>query len=402
MSTRHIAVAGAGMAAARFARQLLARTPPGTVRLTLYGAETHTPYNRTRLTEVLTGRQRAEDLGLSYGDAGVRTGTVVTSVDPATATLRTADGGTAAYDVLVLATGAAPVRPPLRGTRPAEGVHTLRTLADCRCLAADVARAERAVVLGGGVLGVSLAHALATGGTATQLVQAAPWLMERHLDADSARVLRHHLAGLGVTSHLGVRPTALHGTGRVTAVELADGRRLETDLVVLACGVRPRTGLARAAGLRVRQGIVVDDRLATSAPGVYAIGDCAEHRGVVHGLAGPAWAQADALAARLGGEEPSPGSTGAPGVIRLSTGELELAAFGDPAADPAAPHDVLHLAATTRSTCTRLVLDGDRLLGAVLLGDAIAAAADLIHLWRRQEPLPADPLTLLPTQGAHP
>ncbi|MEV5510361.1 NAD(P)/FAD-dependent oxidoreductase [Streptomyces orinoci] len=399
MSTRRVAVVGAGMAAARFAQQLLARTPAGAMRVTLYGAEAQAPYNRTLLTGVLTGDHDAEAIGLPYGDAQLRTGTEVIALDPGAGTLRLADGSTERYDTLVLATGAAPVRPPLDGTPPAAGVHTLRTLADCRRLAEDAARATRAVVIGGGVLGVSLAQALAAKGTHTQLVHGADWLMERHLDPDSARVLHHHLRGLGVLTRLGARPAALHGTGRVTAVQLADGQRLETDLVVLACGVRPRTGLARAAGLAVRHGIVVDDRLATSAPNVHAIGDCAEHRGTVHGLAMPAWEQADALAARLSGTGPPAGCTGAPGVLRLTTADLHLAAFGDPAADPAADHDVLHFADPTRGTCKRLVLGADRLRGGVLLGD-VTAAADLIHLWRRQEPLSADPLHLLMPQGA--
>ncbi|MEV4440150.1 FAD-dependent oxidoreductase [Streptomyces sp. NPDC049577] len=416
MSARRIAVAGAGMAAARFGQQLLARTAPGAVEVTLYGDEPHAPYNRTLLTDALTGRYDTAGLTLPYGPgAGLRTGTEVTAVDAAARVLRLADGSTARYDTLVLATGAAPVLPRLRGVHgpggglaARDGVHVLRTLADCRRLAGDARRAGRAVVIGGGVLGVGTARALAALGPAVELVHRSAWLMNRQLDAASAGVLRSRLAGLGVTCHLGVPPRTLApGTGQDLAVELADGRRLETDLVVLACGTRPRTALARAAGLRVRRGIVVDDRLAASAPGIHAIGDCAEHRGLVHGRAGAAWEQADALAARLSGADPGARYTGTRAPTRLTAGALHLAAFGDPDADRTADpargpaHDVLHIADTTRGTCRRLVARGDRLVGAVLLGD-LATVGDLGRAWQHDEPLPADLLSLIVPEGARP
>ncbi|GHF28799.1 nitrite reductase [Streptomyces mashuensis] len=397
-----IAVAGAGMAAARLAQQLRDRTPPDAAEVTLYGAEPHPPYNRALLTAAVIGRHDPETLGLPYGDGTVlRTGTRVAAVDPAARVLRLSDGTTAPYDTLVLATGAAPVLPyELRGPRPAR-VHLLRTLADARALARDARDSARAVVVGGGVLGVSTAHALAGLGTRTDLVHAGPHLMHRHLDAGSAADLHRLLAGLGITARTGTRPTGLHGSPAVTAVTLADGDKLEADLVVLACGVRPRTGLARAAGLRVARGVVVDDRLTTSDPHVHAVGDCAEHRGTLHGLAGPAWDQADVLAARLAdhvtGVPPRARHTGSRPVLRLAADGLHLAAFGDPAAP--AGHDVLRLADARRGTSTRLVLHGDRLTGGVLLGDT-GTAGDLLTLWRRADPLPGDPARLLVPEGA--
>ncbi|MFI1970627.1 nitrite reductase [Streptomyces cinnamoneus] len=403
MTVHHVAVVGAGMAAARFAQQFSARTG-GAARLTLYGAEPHAPYNRTLLADVLTGRYDEHAVGLPYGpDAEVRTGTRVTAVDPATRTLTLDDGSAARYDTLVLATGAAPVPPDLPGPHGAlpEGVHVLRTLADCRGLADDARRVTRAVVVGGGVLGVSAARALAALGLRTAIVHRAPHLMERHLDPAPAGALRRHLEALGIAVHTGATARALHGTGRVTAVELPGGRHLRAGLVVFACGVRPRTGLARAAGLTVRRGVVVDDHLATSAPGVHAVGDCAEHRGIVHGLADPAWQQADVLAARLSGADPRARYTGTRPHTRLTAGSLQLAAFGDPGTAAAGPRDVLSLADATRGTYKQLVLDGDRLASAVLLGD-LTTAGDLIRAWRHDEPLPADPSRLLVPEGAHP
>ncbi|MEU3351783.1 FAD-dependent oxidoreductase [Streptomyces sp. NPDC037389] len=430
--TRRVAVVGAGMAAARFAQQLLARTAPGAVEVTLYGAEPDAPYNRTLLADVLTGRHDPDGIGLPLAEgATVRTGTRVTAVAPATRSLTLADGTTGHYDTLVLATGAAPVLPPLRGLRdggsgdgdgllgrdgpfdghgldgdePASddgllgGVHVLRTLADCRALAAAARRSAHAVVLGGGVLGVSAARALAALGTATTIVHRAARVMERHLDDRSAHLLHGQLTALGITTHLAAHPVALHGAGHVHAVELADGTKLETDLVLLACGTRPRTALARAAGLRVRHGVVVDDRLAASAPGVHAIGDCAEHRGVVHGLTGPAWDQADALAAHLAGADPGARRTGTRPLTRLSAGPLQITAFGDMAAEHAPGHDVLRYSDTSRGTSATLVLRGDRLVAGVLLGD-LTATGDIALAWHRDEPLPADPSYLLIPEGA--
>ncbi|GAA1336702.1 FAD-dependent oxidoreductase [Streptomyces sanglieri] len=404
--SRRIAVAGAGMAAARFAQQY--RAHGGDAEVVLYGAEPRGPYNRVLLADVLTGRHDPEGTALPHG-AGttVRTGCEVVGLDLVERRLRLSGGESARYDELVLATGANPVLPPLRGLHGPdgrggggrrglkEGVHAFRTLADCARLAEDAAGAERAVVIGGGVLGVSAARALVALGLPVEIVHQAPYLIERHLDERAGIALRGHLAALGVATYPGNRARALCGGARVTGVELASGHRLDADLVVLACGVRPRTGLAGAAGIAVRSGVVVDDRLAASAPGVYAIGDCAEHRGTVHGLAGPAWDQADLLAARLAGTGEGLRYTGSRPMTRLSAGPLEYAAFGEVGEDLPGT-DVLRLVDPTRGSYKKLVLLGDRLVGGILLGD-LAAAGDLARAYERDDPLPENPLDLLTT-----
>ncbi|MEX2980510.1 NAD(P)/FAD-dependent oxidoreductase [Streptomyces sp. C36] len=415
MTPRRIAVAGAGMAAARFAHQALSLAGPGELEITLYGREPHAPYNRALLTGVLAGRYGPAAPGLPTGGAVVRAGTEVTALDPAARTLRTATGETARYDALVLATGAAPLPPPAPAApvadrretngRPAErhtprrGVHVLRSLADAARLTEDVPLARRATVVGGGALGVDAARVLAERGLPVRLVHRAPHLMNRHLDAGAAAVVRRGLEAAGVTVTTGHEVTALLGGRRVTGLAFADGGRHATDLVVFAQGVRPRTRLARAAGLTVRDGVVVDDTLATSAPGVYAIGDCAEHRGVVHGRAEAAWAQADVLAARLSGARPDARHAGSPRYLRLSAGGLQIAAIGDCTGDDGPHTDSVHLADATRGTYKKLLLRGDRLVGAVLVGD-LTGVADLTAVHERGEPLPRDPLHLLTTEGA--
>ncbi|MFF0554696.1 FAD-dependent oxidoreductase [Streptomyces sp. NPDC004266] len=290
MSTR-IVVVGGGTAGARLAQRL---------PVTLLGEEPHAPYNRVLLADVLAGRYAPEVIALPGTREPVRLGVRAVRIDRAARTVECADGSLVAYDRLVLATGSNPVLPPLRGLRGAAlpaGVHPFRTLDDCLELRALVRPGARAVVIGGGLLGVSAARALAERGADVVLTQQGERLMERQLDEHASALLREHVEALGVEVHTECRVSGLRQRGgAVTAVELADGFVLDAQVVVLACGVRPRVALAREAGLEVATGIVVDDELRTSDPYVHAIGDCAEHAGRVYGLAGPALDQADALA----------------------------------------------------------------------------------------------------------
>ncbi|MEU1144314.1 NAD(P)/FAD-dependent oxidoreductase [Streptomyces sp. NPDC005863] len=302
-------VIGAGLAGARLAQRL----GDGTV---LIGEEAHSPYNRVLLAEVLAGRYGPEVIALPSPRSPVLR-TRVVRVDRTERRVLCADGTVVPYTTLVLATGSNPVLPPLRGLfAPGArelpgGVHAFRTMDDCLALSAAVAEGVRVVVIGGGLLGVSAARALACRGAQVVLVQQAERLMERQLDPTSSELVHRHLTGLGVEVHTECRVRGVRVTdGAVRGVVLADGYLLETELTVVACGVRPRTGLARAAGLDVRRGVVVDDLLRTSDPHIRAIGDCAEHDGRVYGLATPAVEQADALAEALIRDAAEGGSSG--------------------------------------------------------------------------------------------
>ncbi|HEY5835990.1 NAD(P)/FAD-dependent oxidoreductase [Streptomyces sp.] len=333
-----IVVIGGGMAGARLAQQL---APYEAARLTLVTEEPHPAYNRVLLAEVLAGRYGPETIALPA--AGTPHPARAVRVDRPEQVVICDDGSVIRYDRLVLATGSNPVLPPLRGLfeegaddLPA-GVHAFRTMDDCLALSEAVRDGARVVVVGGGLLGVSAAQALAVRGAQVVVAQQGEHLMERHLDEPAAALLRTHLEAQGVEVHTECRVRGLRTrphpgpAGRaVQSVELADGYCLDADLVVLACGVRPRTGLARAAGLDVARGIVVDDELRTSDPAVFAIGDCAQHAGTVYGLAGAARDQADVLARVLAYEpasEPAPGEPKA----RPASG-LPAGAAGVPAA----------------------------------------------------------------------
>ncbi|MBT2377539.1 nitrite reductase [Streptomyces sp. CB00316] len=407
-SAEPVVVIGAGMAGARLAARV-----PG---VTVVGEERHAPYNRVLLADVLSGRYSPDVIALPATE--VRRGVRAVRIDRADRLVHCDDGSVLHYGRLVLATGSNPVLPPLRGigTTLPDGVHPFRTLDDALALRAAVRPGVRAVVIGGGLLGVSAARALAECGAQVVLAQQGEHLMERQLDPEAAALLRLHLEALGVEVHTecrvrGLRCTTSATDGAVRAVELADGYELAADLTVLACGVRPRTGLARAAGLDVRKGIVVDDELRTSDPYIHALGDCAEHRSTLYGLAGPALEQADVLADVLAGRparyegtraltrltlrSPSAGSFDSPEPREA----LDLAAFGE--ARPLPGDDVIRLADATRGAYRTVVVREGRLAGGVLLGD-LGAVSSLARTWQDDEPLPpAMSLLHLLTDGGH-
>ncbi|GGT76025.1 nitrite reductase [Streptomyces phaeofaciens] len=380
-------VLGAGLAGVRLARRLGELGLPAL----LVGEEEHRPYNRVLLAEVLAGRYAPEVIALPAPDGLVRAR--ATGIHRDRRTVALADGAEIAYDTLVLATGSNPVLPPLRGLFTPdhvlpEGVHAFRTMDDCLGLSKAVRPGVRAVVIGGGLLGVSAARALALRGAQVVLAQQGERLMERQLDPAASRLVRRHLVDLGVEIHTECRVRDVRCVGgAVRSVEMADGYALDADLVVLACGVSPRAGLAKAAGLAVHKGVLVDDELRTSDPHIRAIGDCAQHDGTVYGLAAPALEQADALAESLAGNAGAR-YTGTRSLTRLTLAghsPFDLAAFGE--TEPRPGDDVVQLADATRGTYRKVVVRDDRLVGGVLVGE-LGTVGALARAWEGAEPLP--------------
>jgi len=395
-SNTRVVVIGAGLAGVRLARRLGELGVPAL----LVGEEEHRPYNRVLLAEVLAGRYAPEVIALPT-PAGL-TRAQVSGIDRTERRVTCADGSVIAYDTLVLATGSNAVLPPLRGlfttdgAELPEGVHAFRTMDDCLGLSKAVRPGMRAVVIGGGLLGVSAARALAQRGAQVVLAQQSERLMERQLDPGASRLVLRHLNELGVEVHTECRVRDVRCVGgAVRSVEMADGYALDADLVVLACGVHPRVGLAQIAGLDVRKGIVVDDELRTSDPHIRAIGDCAQHADTVYGLATPALEQADVLAELLASEAGHSANaaaryTGTRALTRLTlAGQdfLDLAAFGEPTPRPG--DDVIQLADATRGTYRKVVVRDDRLVGGVLVGE-LGTVGALARAWEGAEPLPSD------------
>jgi assimilatory nitrate reductase electron transfer subunit len=266
---------------------------------------------------------------------------------------------------------------------------------DCLGLSKAVRPGVRAVVIGGGLLGVSAARALALRGAQVVLAQQSERLMERQLDPAASKLVRRHLTDLGVEVHTECRVRDVRCVGgAVRSVEMHDGYALDADLVVLACGVHPRVGLAQTAGLEVRKGILVDDELRTSDPHIRAIGDCVQHDGTVYGLATPALEQAEVLAESLSGRSTAR-YTGTRSLTRLTLageGFFDLAAFGE--TEPRPGDDVVQLTDATRGTYRKVVVRDDRLVGGVLVGE-LGTVGALARAWEGAEPLPADGAPLL-------
>ncbi|MFE7170797.1 NAD(P)/FAD-dependent oxidoreductase [Streptomyces sp. NPDC057616] len=388
-SNTRVVVIGAGLAGVRLARRLGELGTP----VTLVGEEEHRPYNRVLLAEVLAGRYSPDVIALP-APAELLRGRV-TGIDREVRAVHLADGSKIAYDTLVLATGSNPVLPPLRGLFTPdrvlpEGVHAFRTMDDCLGLSKAVRAGVRAVVIGGGLLGVSAARALARRGAQVVLAQQGERVMERQLDPNASKLVARHLKDLGVEVHTECRVRDVRCVaGAVRSVEMHDGYALDADLVVLACGVHPRVGLAQIAGLEVRKGIVVDDELRTSDPHIRAVGDCVQHDGTVYGLATPALEQAEILAESLAGRTDAR-YTGTRSLTRLTLageGFFDLAAFGE--TEPRPGDDVVQLTDATRGTYRKVVVRDDRLVGGVLVGE-LGTVGALARAWEGAEPLPDD------------
>ncbi|WBB74484.1 FAD-dependent oxidoreductase [Micromonospora sp. WMMD1128] len=401
--TGRTVVVGYGMAGARLVAELHARG--GDRRITVLGAEPHRAYNRIMLSTLLAGKIDEPDVELveAVGPAvDVRTGTPVTAIDRDAREVRTADGGRHGYDHLVLATGSRAVVPPLPGLDPLPArVIPFRTLADCRRILAAARGARRALVLGGGLLGLEAARGLAARGLDVTVVHPVGHLMDRQLDPAAGTVLAGTLAGLGVRVRLGVTATGVTTDGDGVWLHLDAGAPLAADLLVLCCGVRPDTALARAAGLTVDRGVVVDDRMRTSDRRISAIGDCAQHGGALTGLVAPAWAQARVVADVLTGAGPLVHYRPRPVVTRLKAAGIDLAAMGDMAGAPAGNGpagdgavEELTFADPARGTYARLRIRDERLTGAILLGDN-PAVGTVVQLFDRGAPVPADRRSLL-------
>lgn len=397
--SRHVVVVGNGMAGARLVDELVRRDPA--LRVTVFGEEEQPAYNRILLSDVLAGKRTHDEIVLRGAAGPVRhLGVRVVAVDRGARTVHGSDGTALAYDDLVLATGSTAIVPPVHGIAGPTGtllpgVHVFRTVEDCAVIAREARRATRAVVVGGGLLGLEAARGLLEHGLSVDVVHGPDRLMDLQLDATGGLVLRRAVEALGVGVHLGSFASAVLGSRRVTGVGLADGRQVDGDLVVLACGVRPQVSLARELGLAVDRGIVVDDELRTSDPHVYALGECAQHDGQVYGLVAPAWEQAAVLADVLTGR---PGRyTGSRTLARLKAMGLEVASMGETAPDLADCGDgleVLQWADPVRHVYKKLVVRDGVVTGAVLLGDLSTAGA-VTQAFDRATPLPVDRLHLL-------
>ncbi len=402
---RRLVVIGNGMAGARFLEELVGRGGREWFEVVVFGDEPYGNYNRILLSGVLAGSHDPRDIFINplgwYEENGIvlHAGVRATGIDRETKVVRAAGGLVEPYDALVIATGSSAFVPDIEGFRgedgrPRSGAFVFRSLEDCDAMVRYAARAGRAAVVGGGLLGLEAARGLIDRGLEVDLVHHKAHLMGRQIDAAASEVLRRSMEHLGARVHLGRTTTRVLGDDRVAGLGFDDGTELPCDMVVVAAGIRPNVGLAADAGLHVDRGIIVHDDLSThNDPDVYALGECIQHRGVTYGLVAPLWEQARVLAERLSGRDPHAVYHGSLVSTKLKVAGVELATMGEPR--PAGADDeVVAYSEPSRGVYKKLVVRHGRLVGGIVLGDG-AITPRLLRLFDRQEALPENRAELL-------
>jgi len=381
-----LVIVGNGMAAARLADELT-KIALGRYAIAVIGDEPRLAYNRVLLSSVLAGETASHEIELKpaqwWRERGVtlKYGRRATEIDIGRRELKIENGESIAFSKLVLATGSTPLRLNVPGAELG-GVHTFRDSRDVDLLLTLAAQKKRVVVVGGGLLGLEAAYGLAKAGASATLIHLMDRLMERQLDGPAAELLKSLVERKGIRILLNANTARLHGKVGVEAIELADGRRIETDAVIFAAGIRPNTALAIEAGIAVNRGVVVDDQLRTGAADIFALGECAEHRGICYGLVEPAYEQARVLAQHLSGRTAAyPGSVVA---TNLKVSGVSVFSAGDFVG--AEGSEAIVLTDSRRGSYKKLVITAGRLTGAVLVGD-VGDALWYLELIRNRHPI---------------
>ncbi|SFP01198.1 assimilatory nitrate reductase (NADH) beta subunit [Bradyrhizobium sp. Ghvi] len=368
-----LVIVGNGMAAARLVDEL-AKTALGRYAVAVIGDEPRLAYNRVLLSSVLAGETGSHEIELRPADwwrhrgVTVRYGYRVTEIDTGRRELKIEGEESVEYSKLVLATGSTPLRLNVPGA-DLSGVHTFRDSRDVDLLLTLAAARKRVVVVGGGLLGLEAAYGLAKAGAPVTLLHLMDRLMERQLDLPAAELLKTLVERKGIRILLNASTARIHGEGHVEAVELADGSCIEADAVIFAAGIKPNVALAKDAGIAVNRGIVVNDVMQTALPDIFALGECAEHRGTCYGLVEPAYEQARVLARHLAGR--SAAYQGSIVSTNLKVSGVSVFSAGDFTGGDGS--ESLVLTDRRRGTYKKLVIADGRLTGAVLIGDTVDA-----------------------------
>ncbi len=363
-------IVGAGIAGVSAAEAIHTSDPDAAI--TLVSNEDSLPYFRMNLTRYLAGEVEAESLDLHIpawypeNHVDLRLNSTAADIFPEEKTLLLSDGSRLGYDVLILAAGAHPFVPPIPGAELA-GVQTVRTIHDADCILDVCRRHARVVCIGGGLLGLEVAGAIARHAAEVTVVESLAWLLPRQLDQRASQILQQKIETMGIAVLADAKTQALLGTEHVTGVQLSGGEVLPTDMVVISAGVVPNLDLARKAGLQVNRGVVVDDGMRTSDPAILAAGDIAEHNGRVYGLWVPAKNQGKTAGLTAAGK-PASFAGDAPSA-RLKVLGIDLFSIGQFSPEGGD----LHLAEEKDGSYTSFVLRGGMMVGAILLGDASLA-----------------------------
>jgi nitrite reductase (NADH) large subunit len=370
-----LVMVGNGMAGVRALEELL-KIAPDLYDITVFGAEPHPNYNRILLSPVLAGEQTLDEIVLNdwawYTEHGItlHAGKTVTEVDRVKRIVRTSDGTEARYDRLIMATGSNPFLLPIPG-KDLKGVLAYRDIADTQAMIDAATQYQHAVVIGGGLLGLEAANGLMKRGMTVSVVHVAPWLMERQLDDVAGKLLQQSLEQRGMKFLIGAQTQDLVGgeDGRVKAIRFKDGTELPADLVVMAVGIRPNTALAETMNLHVNKGIVVSDTLQTvTDPRIYAVGECAAHRGIAYGLVAPLFEQGKVLATHLA-EFGIGRYSGSLTSTKLKVTGIDLFSAGNFMGG--ANTEEIVMSDPSGGVYKKLVIQDDKLVGACLYGDTV-------------------------------
>jgi nitrite reductase (NADH) large subunit len=394
-----VAVIGNGMVGLRFCEKLVEFDTAGEYRIVTFCEEPRAAYDRVGLTTFFAHRD-AEKLMLArrewYHEKGIELhlGDRACAIDRKRQCVRSEKGVEIRYDIIVLATGSFPFVPPIPGIDK-RGVFVYRTIEDLERIIEFSKGARRCAVLGGGLLGLEAARAAHELGLETHVVEFSPRLMPRQIDEAGSKTLFKRIEAMGVRVHLGMSSKEVHGHSAVERLEFADGTSLDVDMIIVSAGIRPRDDLGKGCGLTLGQrgGIAVDDRLQTSDPRVFAIGECASHRGMVYGLVAPGYEMAEVVAANLTGVERQ--FLGTDLSTKLKLMGCDVASFGDYEA-PVERATPIVFEDPFAGVYKKLLfsLDGTRLLGGILVGDATSYGICSM-LAKGGTPLPCQPHELI-------
>ena len=375
MKKLKLVMVGNGMAGVRTLEELL-KIAPDLYDITVFGAEPHPNYNRILLSPVLAGEQTLDEIVLNpvswYEENGItlHLGKKVVGIDRRRRIVRAEDGTEAEYDRLLLATGSNPFILPVPG-KELDGVIAYRDIADTNAMIDAAAKYQHAVVIGGGLLGLEAANGLMLRGMQVSVVHIMPWLMERQLDDAAGKLLQKSLEARGLKFLIGAQTQALIGdkSGRVMAVQFKDGKEIPADLVVMAAGIRPNTELAEKIGIHCNRGVVVSDTMQTvTDPRVYAVGECAAHRGIAYGLVAPLFEQGMVCATHLA-QFGIGRYTGSQVSTKLKVTGIDLFSAGDFMGGDGCEEIVM--SDPSGGVYKKLVIKDDKLVGACLYGDTV-------------------------------
>ncbi|MDP3921155.1 MAG: nitrite reductase large subunit NirB [Candidatus Omnitrophota bacterium] len=393
---KHLVVVGNGMAGMACLSNILKRQPNFVV--TVLSEEPYCNYNRILLSSVLSGEKPEEDIYINTeewyekNNICLRLGTKAVDINAKTQNIICQDGSLVHYDKLLIATGSDPFIPPIDGVKK-RGVYTFRNLADTRAILEQCrAKTGRAVVIGGGLLGLEAARGLLNQGMKVSVVHIMDRLMERQVDEKGGWFLKREFEKMGIDVLLKRSTARIMGDKDVDGVLFKDGEIIGADMVVVACGIRPNVALGKKAGLQVNRGIVVNDYMETNNPDIFAVGECVEHRGMVYGLVAPLWDQGKVLAATITGDK-GPTYEGSVLATKLKVMGIELFSAGE--FMPEEPEkEVVAYEDHAFGIYKKLVVKNERLVGAILIGDS-SDANRFLDMIRKNERVSGDRHRLL-------